>query len=214
MAHVLHYRQGEALAVSDGPGYEVGCGEGGHACRFDAFDAVLLGVLEAGELNLSGDGFEVRLVPGDVFVVPKGVALSWLPKGELRYVFMRFPGLQGDASHHQPFKLDLLGPLKPCNPPAAEVLLSPTPQAWSQPGFEQGALRIGVWECEPYERRQVQPEYSELMHIIQGRLELTENNGSVHTVAAGETLVVPAGATNAWTSEVPVRKVYCMLAVI
>ncbi|MFG0268788.1 cupin domain-containing protein [Pseudomonas sp. zjy_14] len=211
MKQVIHYRPGDALSVSDGLGYEVGCIEGGQACQVDAVDAVMLGVLEAGELSLSGDGFELLLVPGDCFVVPQGVALNWLPKGALRYVFIRFPGLEGDASHEYPFKLELQGPLQPCSPPAAEALLSPTPRAWSQGGFEQGTLRIGVWACEPYERRQVEPKYSELMHILEGQLTLTEKSGSAHIIAPGETLVVPAGATNAWASEVPVRKVYCIL---
>ncbi|MNM21636.1 Cupin domain protein [compost metagenome] len=211
MAQVLHYRQTDPVSHQHGPGYEVGRYEGTPARRFEAFDAVLLGMLEAGELRLSGEGFELHLVPGDCFVVPKGVALAWQPEGTLRYLFIRFPGLEGDASHDRPLKLDLYGPLRPCDPPSAEVLLSVTPQAWSEVGFEQGALRIGVWACEPYQRRQVQPGYSELMHIIDGQLTLTEENGARHTVAAGETLVVPAGVTNAWASQALVRKVYCIL---
>lgn len=211
MAHVLHYRRGDALAAWEGPGYEVGCITGDQARQFDALEAVMLGVLEAGELSLSADGFELLLMPGDCFVVPAGLPLNWLPTGALRCVFIRFPGLEGAPSHEHPIKLDLHGPLQPCPPPAAEVLLGPAPRAWSQSGFEQGALRIGVWACEPYERRQVEPKYSELMHIIAGQLTLTEKSGGAHTVAAGETLVVPAGATNAWASDVPVRKVYCIL---
>ncbi|HKS12617.1 MAG TPA: cupin domain-containing protein [Pseudomonas sp.] len=211
MAQVLHYRQGEAVAHLQCPRYEIGCCEGGQDRHIDAFDGVLLGVLEAGELRLTGEGFALHLVPGDCFVVPEGVALQWQPSGMLRYLFIRFPGLGGEASHDRPLKLDLHGTLSPCSPPAAEVLLTPTPQAWSRAAFEQGALRIGTWACEPYQRRQVEPGYSELMHILEGELTLTEASGTQHTVAAGETLMVPAGATNAWSSETMVRKVYCIL---
>jgi uncharacterized cupin superfamily protein len=211
MAQVLHCRSTHSTHHQHGPGYEVGHNEGTQACRIDSFDAVLLGIVEAGALGLSGEGFALHLGPGECFVVPKGVTVDWQPEGNLRYRFIRFAGLEGVASHDRPLKLDLYGPLLPCDPPATEVLLSATPQAWSQAAFEQGALRIGVWACEPYQRRQVEPGYSELMHIIDGQLTLTEADGTAHTAAAGETLVVPAGATNAWASQTRVRKVYCIL---
>ncbi|MFJ4056502.1 cupin domain-containing protein [Pseudomonas sp. NPDC089743] len=210
MAQVLHYRPTDPISHQYGPGYEVGRGEGAQALRCAALDAVLLGMLEEGELKLSGEGFVLQLKAGDCFVVPQGVALDWQAQGALRYWFIRIPGVEGAASHGQPLKLALDGRLQSCNPPSANVLLSPTPSAWSQAVFEQGALRIGVWACEPYQRRQVEPGYSELMHIIDGQITLTESDGTQHTIAAGETVVVPAGATNAWASEVLVRKVYCI----
>jgi uncharacterized cupin superfamily protein len=211
MTQVLHDRKTTDEIHQQGPGYSFARHEDDQRRQIEAFDGVLLGILERGELSLRGAGFALQLAPGDVFVVPKGVALDWQPQGRVRYLGMRFAGLPGTPSHDRPLKLDLHGPLPACSPPPAEVLLGPTPQAWSQAWFEQGPLRIGVWACEAYRRRQVQPAYSELMHIIDGQLTLTEEGGQAHQVAAGETLVVPAGATNAWASDVLVRKVYCIL---
>lgn len=209
MAQVLHYNPSLRGEVhQQGRGYRIGRyeGEGAHP-----LGGVLLGIIEEGELRLSGQDVDLPLQAGDCFVVPQGVTLQWQPAAGLRYLYMAFDELEGVASHAHPLKLDLQGELQPCSPPAAEVLLSATPKAWSQAGFEHGALRIGVWACEPYARRQVEPAYSELMHIIEGQLTLTEATGTEHVVRAGETLVVPAGATNAWDSRELVRKVYCIL---
>jgi uncharacterized cupin superfamily protein len=209
MAQVLHYTPSLAGEVHQpGRGYRVGRYAGDGA---PGLDGVVLGIVEAGELRLSGQGFDLHVQAGDCFVVPQGVAVDWQAGEGLRYVYMAFERLSGEPSHAHPLKLELLGELQPCSPPPAEVLLSATPNAWSRAGFEQGPLRIGVWACEPYARRQVEPGYSELMHIIEGQLMLIEASGAEHRVCAGETLVVPAGATNAWTSQTLVRKVYCIL---
>ena len=49
------------------------------------------------------------------------------------------------------------------------------------------------------------------MYILEGSVTLTSERGLANRVKAGEVVVVPAGATNAWSSEETVRKVYCIL---
>src|SRR5690606_34675619 len=123
---------------------------------------VELGIVEAGELTLRGDGFDLALKAGDCFVVPRGVRVRWQHRGLLRRVFMAFPGLApGNDMPTRPVKIDLLSTLQACSPPAANVLLTPTPQAWSITLFSTSNLRIGLWQCEPYARKQVEPGYSE-----------------------------------------------------
>ncbi|HEY0287331.1 MAG TPA: cupin domain-containing protein [Pseudomonas sp.] len=176
------------------------------------FPWVELGVVEAGELTLQGDGFHLELKAGDCFVVPRGVSVRWHHRGSLRRVFMAFPGLapSNDMPRH-PLKIDLSLPLPPSSAPAANVLLSAAPKAWSQTLFSSANLRIGLWECEAYARKQVEPAYSELMFILEGAVTLTPLSGDPCRVTAGEVVVVPAGATNAWLSNETVRKVFCIL---
>ena len=178
----------------------------------EAFPWVELGIVESGELRLQGEGFDVQLGAGDCFVVPRGVSVRWHHRGQLRRLFMAFPSLEAGAEMpRMPIKLDLAQPLSPCNPPAASVLLTSTPQAWSKTLFTAANLRIGLWQCEPYARKQVEPGYSELMFILDGAVTLTAEQGESHLVRAGETIIVPKGATNAWVSEESVRKVFCIL---
>ncbi|SDH20963.1 cupin domain-containing protein [Pseudomonas abietaniphila] len=178
----------------------------------ERFPWVELGVVEAGELRLQGDGFDLQLNAGDCFVVPRGIDVRWHHRGQLRRLFMAFPGLEACSDMPKvPIRLDLSQPLSEASPPAASVLLTPTPNAWSETLFSVANLRIGLWQCEPYARKQVEPAYSELMFILEGAVTLAAGQGKTHVVRAGETVVVPKGATNAWTSEDTVRKVFCIL---
>jgi uncharacterized cupin superfamily protein len=111
-----------------------------------------------------------------------------------------------------PIRIDLSQPLAPTNPPPANVLLTATPQAWSETLFSIDNLRIGLWQCEAYARKQVEPGYSELMFILQGSVTLAVEQGDSHHVRAGETVIVPKGATNSWLSGETVRKVFCILS--
>jgi uncharacterized cupin superfamily protein len=194
-------------------GYAVGSSTSvGANLLIEDFPWVELGVVEAGELTLQGDGYRLDLKAGDCFVVPRGISVRWHHRGQLRRVFMVFPGLtQSGDMPTQPLKLNLDVPLAPCAPPAASVLLTPAPQAWSETLFKSANLRIGLWACGPYTRKQVQPAYSELMFILEGTVTLSAEHGPAYQVVAGEVVMVPAGATNAWVSEEAVRKVFCIL---
>jgi uncharacterized cupin superfamily protein len=195
-------------------GYAVGVHQSSGTRRvIEDFPWVELGIVESGILFLQGEGFRIGLHPGDCFVIPRGITLDWHQPGDLRYLCMVFPGLSRSAPMPpQPLKIDPCLELQPCNPPAAEVLLSATPQARSQTLFSVANLRIGVWECEAYKRKTLEPGYFELMHILKGAVTLSPEGAAPCTVQAGETVVVPAGASNAWTSAQTVRKIFCILS--
>lgn len=177
------------------------------------FPWVELGIVEAGELRLQGDGFDLQLRAGDCFVVPRGVRVRWHHRGQLRRLFMAFPGLEACTDMPKmPTRIDLSQSLSPASPPSANVLLTGTPSAWSETLFSAANLRIGLWQCEAYARKQVEPAYSELMFILDGSVTLTAEQGDSHHVRAGETVMVPKGASNAWRSEETVRKVFCILS--
>lgn len=179
----------------------------------EAFPWVELGVVEAGELRLQGEGFDLQLTAGDCFVMPRGVRVRWQHHGQLRRLFVVFPGLSASTQMpSRPLKINLSQSLSPASPPAASVLLTATPRAWSETLFSAGHLRIGLWQCEAYARQQVEPGYSELMFILEGSVTLQAEQGDRHHVRAGETVIVPKGATNAWVSEETVRKVFCILS--
>jgi uncharacterized cupin superfamily protein len=195
-------------------GYAVGASTSvGANLSIEDFPWVELGIVEAGELTLQGEGFDLRLKAGDCFVVPRGIAVRWQHRGQLRRLFMAFPGLVPSTDMPtKPLKIDFAQLLPPSDPPAATVLLTPTPKAWSTTLFSAANLRIGLWQCEAYARKQVQPGYSELMFILEGAVTLSPEQGEACTVNAGEVVVVPAGATNAWASTQTVRKVFCILS--
>ncbi|KFE55131.1 cupin domain-containing protein [Pseudomonas syringae] len=194
--------------------YAVGSSESvGANLLIDDFPWVELGIVEAGGLTLQGEDYRLDLTAGDCFVVPSGIPIRWHHRGTLRRLFMAFPGLaRSKDMPTRPLKIDFSRTLQACNPPAANVLLTPSPRAWSEELFACANLRIGLWQCEAYARKAVEPSYSELMFILEGAVTLTPEEGPACRVGAGEVVVVPAGATTAWSSEETVRKVYCIVS--
>ena len=100
--------------------------------------------------------------------------------------------------------------LSPSAAPPAEVLIGPAPACRSFNAFtdEAAHLRAGLWDSTPYARISRPHKLSELMHILQGSVDLTAEDGTVFTVAQGDTVFVPQGAPCAWNSQVHVAKFY------
>jgi len=172
-------------------------------------------VISAGEVTLfQSDGTLVNLKAGDCAIIPEGLRTRWKQSGDVSRTFMVFPDTRG-ASASAIVKIDPQSDLAPSGGPARDLLLtSPPPSAQSRVWFEDlsGNLRIGVWECTPYSRRSLRPAYCELMHILSGSVTFTQMSGRSWTVKAGETIIVPAGAENAWASDTTVRKVFCIVS--
>lgn len=178
------------------------------------FPWVELTLIEAGQVWLEGVGFKILAQAGDVLLIPRGQALRWHHSEDLQRMYMAFPG---EASEGQmpamPIKFDLSVNLQPDEPPAANVLLSEAPVTAGVTLFSSGdgALRIGIWESTPYTRSTIDPGYCELMHVLAGKIILQPVTGQACEVLPGETVVVPARVRNAWTNDVPVRKIWCKL---
>ncbi|MXQ10736.1 cupin domain-containing protein [Microvirga makkahensis] len=171
-------------------------------------------VVDTGELSLlQSDGTCVTLRAGDCAVLPSGVAIRWKQPGPVSRTFMIFPGLRGEPASAV-VKIDPQSDLAASHGPARELLVtSPPPAAHSRVWFEasSGDLQVGVWECTPYSRKALTPAHCELMHILSGAVTFIQPSGRSWTVDAGDTIIVPAGAENTWSSEVTVRKVFCTI---
>ena len=171
-------------------------------------------VINDGEVSLfQNDGTAVTLKAGDCAIVPAGLPIRWRQSGHVRRTFMVFPGLRAKSTPSI-IKIDPQSDLHASKGPARDLLLtSPPPVAQNRVWFEDssGTLQIGVWECTPYSRKALKPAYCELMHILSGAVAFTQSSGRSWTVCTGETVIVPAGATNEWSSDVTVRKVFCVI---
>lgn len=178
------------------------------------FPWVELMLIEAGQVCLEGDGFKITAGAGDALLIPRGQALRWHHSGDLRRLYMVFPGAASEGKMPgTPIKFDLAMNLQPDEGPAPNVLLTEAPVAAGVTLFTSGdgALRIGIWESSPYARDTIDPGYCELMHVLDGKINLTPPVGAVCEVLPGETVVVPAGVRNSWVNDIPVRKLWCKL---
>jgi uncharacterized protein len=68
--------------------------------------------------------------------------------------------------------------------------------------------RSGVWECTPGVFESARNGDTELMHFIAGEGTITTDDGTVHEIHPGVTLVAPDGWRGTWHIRETVRKVY------
>lgn len=178
------------------------------------FMIVLTG--EVTVVHESGD--KLTVTAGECFFIPKGTRCSWQQSGNLSKYFLIHRDVSGlvppEPEALRASKVDPRMALSPVAGPDRDLLAGPAPDCAARGVFEDvsGQLTAGVWAATPYERRALGFEHHELMHFVEGAATLTDGEGRTQTFAAGDTVLVPLGASVAWKSTGPVRKLYCCFA--
>lgn len=68
---------------------------------------------------------------------------------------------------------------------------------------------VGFWECTPGGWPVSDRQDTEVAYILSGKGEITdETSGVVHSIGAGDLVVLPVGWTGRWDIEETVRKIY------
>lgn len=179
------------------------------AVDVEAFPHTETMIVLAGALTLSARGATALTVSaGSGAVVSRGTSLRIEAAPGTRWAF--HAATVGTAAVPGVTLLRADAALSPSAAPPAEVLIGPAPQCRSFNAFteESANLRAGLWDSTPYARISRPHKLSELMHILQGSVDLTGEDGAVLTVGQGDTVFVPQGATCAWNSRVHVAKFY------
>jgi uncharacterized cupin superfamily protein len=71
-------------------------------------------------------------------------------------------------------------------------------------------VTAGIWEAEPHLERCL-CDYSELCHILDGTVRLTDSEGVARTFGPGDSFVVSAGFQGTWENITNVRKVFVLI---
>jgi uncharacterized cupin superfamily protein len=66
---------------------------------------------------------------------------------------------------------------------------------------------FGLWQRD-VQRRHFERGYHEIAYIIEGQVEVTEENGEVHLAGPGDILITPKGSKGFWKNLSPVKKVW------
>jgi len=92
---------------------------------------------------------------------------------------------------------------------APEKILSghPRQRVWSHYTDASQKFSVGIWECEPgaWRVRYTEEEYC---RVVMGRSLLTNADGVVREVVAGDEFVIPRGFEGVWEALERTRKVY------
>ena len=75
-----------------------------------------------------------------------------------------------------------------------------------------GKFETGIWECTPgkfvVDRYYV--DCFEFVHILEGKVTITDVDGHSKTYQAGDNLITPKGFKGTWEVVEPMRKVFAM----
>ena len=103
--------------------------------------------------------------------------------------------------------------LEPTDYIAPEMLQSGDPQERGRSLYvdRTGQLDAGVWECEPNKHFYEASPYDEFVYLLEGNVDVIEEDGSVQTFKAGDSFMMPRGCKCTWDVKEPVRKLYVVL---
>ncbi len=74
-----------------------------------------------------------------------------------------------------------------------------------------GQLDAGVWECAPNKHVYEAAPYDEFVYLLEGRIDVIDDQGAVETFTAGDSFILPRGCACTWDVKEPVRKLYVVL---
>lgn len=99
--------------------------------------------------------------------------------------------------------------------PDAERLIEGDPwfKTWEQDASNSGPdgwrlMRTGVWEATPGTTRSIKGETFEFCHILEGRVEIAEQDGTARVFDPGESFVLKPGFVGTWKTLETVRKIF------
>jgi uncharacterized cupin superfamily protein len=166
-------------------------------------------VVVEGELRLQAAGASpLVLGAGEGAVIARGTAVQAQAARGVRFVFCAAAAERADQPGITPLRADAA--FKPSAPPAAELLLGPSPQCRSDNVFtdELTQLRAGTWDSTAYHRIVRPHRLNEFMFLLAGGVRFAGPDGSVLRAQAGDAVFVPQGAPIGWESSEHVAKFY------
>lgn len=197
------------IAYRGDDGVSAGIVQGAVECVVEHYPHVEMLVVHAGQVSLQDEQHNLELGVGDSVVIGHGTALRIQASAGSLWAFCAYQ--QGSVAAKPGLTpLPAYVPLNPSLAPDEQILLGPAPQCRSHNAYADTAsnLLIGVWDSTPYARRSRPHKVHELMHLIEGSVTLTLENGAELRVNRGDSVFVPLGVPCAWTSTVYVRKFY------
>ncbi|MBX8517241.1 cupin domain-containing protein [Pseudomonas cichorii] len=199
------------IAFIDGQGIAAGLVNLSESLSVEDYPYTEMLVVHRGAITLrSGDNC-ITVSLGESAVIGRGTGLQIEAQPNSQWAFCAATQATGPDKPGITL-IEQYAPLTPSSPPEASILIGTAPQCRSNNIFEDTAstLRIGVWDSTPYERFARPHKIHELMHLIEGSVDLQLENGPTLSVKPGDTVFVAQGAPCKWTSTVYVRKFYAV----
>ena len=148
------------------------------------------------------------LGPGRSVILPHGARFSWISRGPVTLLFMRYQTSQ--PSQQRVLAIVEAPKLSPSDAPLADLLVGPTPACRTHTEYRSadGKFTCGTWDSTPYQRRAMSYRHHELIYLLEGSVTFEDETGRRRTFSRGDMYFVPQHAKCSWESEKHVAKVY------
>lgn len=108
-----------------------------------------------------------------------------------------------------PIRTHDLGPGIRKEVPADRIIEgNPQVEVWDQVTAMEGRVRSGVATGTAGTNRSIKGEVCEVVHLLEGLVELTEDGGETQTFRAGDTFVMTPGYVGTWKTIEDMRKIF------
>jgi len=189
--------------------------------KMKALDADEFGLLLDGSASITEAGGKVTdLAAGDGFVIPRGVECGWKQAGHVRKIFITYASPKapsksapGNSTGAHVVKVETGARLSPCAGPDKSLLNGPEPRCTEHVAYTDasGQFTVGLWSATPYDRKATPFGRYELMHFVEGHVDLHDGGQDSQGFGIGETVFVPKGAPLGWRSHRDVKKIFVIL---
>lgn len=71
-----------------------------------------------------------------------------------------------------------------------------------------GKIRTGIWEATPGTTRSIKGDTFEFCQILEGRAEISEENGETHVFGPGDSFIMKPGFVGQWKTLETLRKIF------
>ena len=83
----------------------------------------------------------------------------------------------------------------------------PPGQEWTAAVSVDDKFSFGLWKRN-VQRRHFERPYHEVAYIIEGEVELTDDDGELYVAGPGDIVITPRGSKGYWKNLTPVKKVW------
>ncbi|MEZ5926841.1 MAG: cupin domain-containing protein [Hyphomicrobiaceae bacterium] len=173
-------------------------------------------LLEGSVTIVHKDGTELTVKAGESFFIPKGTLCQWKQPGNVKKYYVIWDDASGtqpkDAAKLRAVKVDTTATLSPSEGPDPKLVVGAQPKWQENLLFADptGQWTVGLWSTTAYERKVIPFPRHELMHILSGKVTISDGKGREEVFKAGDTLFVPKGALFGWKCSEDVKKIYCI----
>jgi len=174
-------------------------------------------LLEGSVRVMEAGGRVTQVNAGESFVIPRGLPCAWKQHGHVRKIFVIYenPGMPVPArpAADRVIRIDPSAALTSCDGPDPTLLNGPEPRCADHVAYTDasGQLSIGLWSATAYDRMATPFGRYELMHFLEGQVELHDGGTSGQAFRAGETIFVPKGVPLGWRNTIDVKKIFVIL---